>query len=207
VNGYGVVWNAYDNFVYCIGKGPSATTVTATPGVGNALTIRGQITDQSPGALAVSTKLGYGSNGVPCISDADQEAFMEYLYEQQVMPTNATGVPVSIYAIDPNGNYIHLGDVTSDVNGFYSLGVNADTLSAGSGLYKIIARFAGSNSYGASNAECAIQIAPEPTTAPTAAPISLTSTQSEILDIGIAIVVVIIVIGVILAALTLRKRP
>ena len=197
VDGYAVTWNAYDSSVYCIGKGPSATTVTATPGVGDSLTIGGQITDQSPGALAVSTKLGYGSNGVPCISDADQEAFMEYLYEQQVMPTNATGVPVSIDAIDPNGNYIHLGDVTSDVKGFYSLGVNVNTLSAGSGLYKIIASFVGSNSYGSSNAECAMQIAPQPTNAPTAAPISLASTQSEIMDIGIAIIVVIIVIGVV----------
>ena len=64
------------------------------------------------------------TNGVPCVSDASQEAWMEYLYEQQAMPTNTTGVPVTINAIDPNGNYINLGTVTSNANGFYNFEVN-----------------------------------------------------------------------------------
>ena len=44
---------------------------------------------------------------------------MEYLYEQQGMPTNATGVEVSLDTIDPNGNLVHIGTVISDSNGMF----------------------------------------------------------------------------------------
>ncbi len=208
-DGYAVTWNAYDNFVYCIGKGLSATTVSVQNGIqaGPDFTIMGTVTDQSPGALAVSTKMGYGPNGVPAVSDASQEGFMEYLYEQQVMPTNTTGVPVTISAIDPNGNYVNLGTATSDSNGFYSLGVNTNMLSAGAGTYKVIASFAGSDSYGSSYAESAFTVnsAPAATAAPTATPTSLADTY--IVPGIVAIIVVIIVVGVVLALLMLRKKP
>ena len=48
-------------------------------------------------------------------------AWMEYLYENQAKPTNATGVPVSLSAIDPNGNLVTIGTTTSDINGNYGL--------------------------------------------------------------------------------------
>jgi len=47
--------------------------------------------------------------------------WMEYLYQQQPMPTNATGVPVSIDVIDANGNYRNIGTATSDTTGAFSL--------------------------------------------------------------------------------------
>ena len=63
------------------------------------------MTDQSPGA-----------KGTPAIADANMQAWMEYLYEQQAMPTNAKGVEVTLTAIDPNGN-THIGTATSDTSG------------------------------------------------------------------------------------------
>ena len=55
--------------------------------------------------------------GTPAISDESMGPWMEYLYENQAKPTNATGVPVELTAIDPNGNYIQIGSVTSDLTG------------------------------------------------------------------------------------------
>ncbi len=40
------------------------------------------------------------------------------------MPTNATGVPVNIDAIDANGNYRNIGTATSDTTGALSLAGN-----------------------------------------------------------------------------------
>ena len=91
---------------------------------------------------------------------------MEYLYEQQAKPTNATGVPVTIDAIDPNGNYINLGTATSDASGVYGFSVNTDKLAAGPGTYKVIATFAGSNSYGSSSAESYFTVNSAPAATP-----------------------------------------
>ena len=110
--GYIIGGNMYDNKFYCIGKGHSATTVTAPDAVqpfGSEVLLQGTVTDQSPGAL-----------GTPAIADADQEAWMEYLYMQQPMPFNVTGVPVSLDAYDPNGNLVHIGTATSDGSGHFS---------------------------------------------------------------------------------------
>jgi hypothetical protein len=69
--------------------------------------------DTCTGAQVVGQKLGY-RNGVPAVSDASEEAWMEYLYEQQNFPTNATGVSVTLDAIDPNGNLLNLDTTISD---------------------------------------------------------------------------------------------
>ena len=209
VNGYAVTWNAYDSRVYCIGKGPSATTVSVQIGIPAEpnFTIMGTVTDQSPGTLGLSTKMSYGSNGIPAVSDTSQEGFMEYLYQQQAMPQNTTGVPVTISAIDPNGNTIDLGTATSDSNGFYKLAVNSNQLGAGPGAYQIIANFAGSNSYGGSHAESAFTINSPPAATPTP-----TAAQSSVADMyfvpAIAgLFVLIIVVAIVLALLVLRKKP
>ena len=39
---------------------------------------------------------------------------------QQPHPTNTTGVPVTLTAIDPNNNFVTLGTATSDASGYYS---------------------------------------------------------------------------------------
>ena len=146
-----VGFNNYDNQLYCFGKGRSATTVTTAPAINNPaqILISGTVTDQSPG----QTGLGIPAAGTPAISDASMSKWMEYLYMQQPKPTNATGVPVSIDAIDPNGNQVHLGDTHSDANGQYAFLADQSMLTAGAGIYTISATFSGSNSYFSSSAE------------------------------------------------------
>ena len=110
-SGYIAYFNAYDGQVYCIGKGPSATTVeTPLNGIarGNQLVIQGTVMDISAGTKQTQQAADF-PQGVPCVSDASESAWMQYVYMQYPMPTNVTGVPVTIYAIDPNGNQVILG--------------------------------------------------------------------------------------------------
>jgi len=189
-----ITGNSYDDHIYCIGKGPSATTVQAPmTGItaGNSVVISGTVTDQSPGA-----------KGTPAIADVNMEAWMEYLYEQQAMPTNANGVPVSIDAVDPNGNFINIGTATSDISGNFGLAWKTPDVP---GQYTIIATFAGSKSYGSSYAETyAIVSEAAPTVAPTAAPVESTADLYFVPAIA-GLFVAIIVVGL-LIILVLRKR-
>ncbi|MCW4017424.1 MAG: PQQ-binding-like beta-propeller repeat protein [Candidatus Bathyarchaeota archaeon] len=150
-DGYLLALNAYDNKIYCFGKGPSETTVTASPVIGSdkEVLIQGTVTDQSAGA-----------KGRPAISDVDQQAWMEYVYQQQIKPTDAAGVPVHITAIDPNGNFQDIGTATSDILGNYVI----HWVPPVPGLYTVTAEFEGSNSYYASEAGISFYVA-EPTAA------------------------------------------
>ena len=135
-DGYYTACNNYDQQAYTFGKGPSATTVSAPQvGVprGTTVLLTGTVTDQSP-----------GKPGTPAISDENMSAWMEYLYEQKPMPTNVKGVPVTLTAIDPNGNFQNIGVVTSDVGGTYGLSWTPPV----EVKYQITATFAGTNSYG-----------------------------------------------------------
>ena len=153
--------DAYDNQLYCYGKGLSATTVTApetTQVLGTKILVKGTVTDQSPG----QTSPGIPAKGTPAISDDSMSAWMEYLYMQQPQPTNATGVQVIIEVLDPNNNYHEVGTTTSDASGLYSLAFTPEV----SGKYTIIARFAGSESYFGSSAETAVNIEDAPAATP-----------------------------------------
>jgi hypothetical protein len=165
-DGIATAFNTYDNQIYTFGKGPSATSVSASPKVsihGGTVVIEGTVTDQTP-----------ASKDTPAISDQDMGAWMEYLHMQKPIPSDVTGVEVSLDTIDPNNNYIHIGSVTSDMSGFYSHVFTPDV----PGKYTIIATFAGSNSYGSSYAETAINVeeAPQPTPEPTPTPGPMTDT-------------------------------
>ncbi|MCW4019126.1 MAG: PQQ-binding-like beta-propeller repeat protein [Candidatus Bathyarchaeota archaeon] len=232
-NGYLVGWNAYDNQIYCIGIGPSATTVNVQNDVvtkGNTVFIKGTVSDQSPGAIKAAKTFGY-LNGVPAVSDADQQGWMEYLYEQQSMPADAQGVPVHLTAIDPNGNFQDLGTATTDIGGSYGI----EWVPPVEGTYQVTATFAGSKSYGGSYAttQFAVQLpsavspvvtaAPspstlptQPTSAPTSAPTqSPAPSPSEApqpptagmpTETYIAIGAAILVVVAAAAALVLRRR-
>jgi len=199
-----LTFNSYDRQLYAFGKGNSATTVQAPMTEvteGNTVMITGTVTDQSPG----QTCLGIPAKGTPCIADAYMSLWMEYLYEQSPEPTNATGVPITLTAIDPNGNFINIGTVTSDISGNFGYAWTTPSIP---GKYTITATFAGTNSYYASSAETYTYVSTAPPTpAPTAVPpTGLASFAS--LELGIAaVIIVIIIIGAILAVLTLRKRP
>jgi hypothetical protein len=197
--------NYYDMQIYAFGKGPSATTVeapTLAVTAGSSAIIRGTVTDQCAGAKKIAEKVGF-TNGVPAVSDESQEAWMEWLYEQQGKPTNATGVEVSLDAVDPNGNYVHIGTATSDENGLFSYQWTAPDVP---GKYTIIATFAGSAAYYSSYAETATIVSEAPpATAPPEYPQPIDNTLT-IVYATIAIIVAIAIVGLMLVRM-LRKRP
>jgi hypothetical protein len=198
--------NAYDNQIYGYGMGPSATTVIA-PGVGvttsTPITISGTVMDISAGSQQEAVAANF-PHGLPCVSDASMTQFMEAVYEQQPMPTNITGVPVTINVLDSNGNYRTIGTTTTDASGFYSFNWKPDI----TGNYTVTAVFAGTQAYYGSSAQTAFYASvAAPTQAPTATPLSGIATQSTLEYMGIAIIIVIIIIGAAILLVVTRKRP
>ena len=201
-DGYLVSLNGMDEQIYCFGKGPSATTVTASPKVvakGTGVIIEGMVTDVSAGAKSVEARF---PNGLPAISDVDMTAWMEYVYKQHSLPMEATGVSVTLDAIDPNGNFISIGKVTSDLSGVYSTLWEPEH----EGKYTILATFEGSDSYYSSYAETAIGVGPASTPG---TPIEPEPTEPEPLittEIAIIAAVAIAAIIGIVAFWALKKR-
>ena len=188
--GYLIGYNGYDSQIYCFGKGPSATTVSAPKTEiiqGQTLVIEGTVTDQSTGAM-----------GTPAISDEDMGPWMEYMFMEKPIPSSAKGVDVSIDVVDANGNFRNVGTATSDISGVYSLVWEPDI----PGKYSVIATFAGSESYGSSFASTSFYVeeAPQPTPPPEPTPAPQTDTY--VLGMGIAILAAVIILGL----LILRKK-
>jgi hypothetical protein len=195
--------DTYDQRVYAIGKGPSATTVEAAPEVsvhGSSVLVKGMVTDISAGTKSDALTARF-PHGVPAVSDDSMSDWMLYVYKQFPCPANATGVEVVVEVLDPNNNYYEVGRATSDGTGFYSAAFTPEV----PGKYTIIATFAGSKAYYRSYAETAINVdsAPEPTPAPTPTPAPMTDTY--IMGFGIGMIIAIIVVGLLLFLL-LRKR-
>jgi hypothetical protein len=161
-DGYLVYLNLYDMQVNCIGKGPSATTVTAGPKVttlGTSVVIEGTVIDTAAGTKQHEQAARF-PNGVPAMSDASMGAWMEYVYMQKPMPEDAEGVEVVITTLDPNGNTYELGRTTTDTSGTFGCVVDPPV----PGKYKIIATFEGSDSYYPSSATTYLNVeeAPSP---------------------------------------------
>jgi outer membrane protein assembly factor BamB len=200
-----IYWNDYDAQIYAVGQGPSQLTVTA-PDIaapfGTSVMIKGTVMDVSAGTQQTAIKADF-PNGVPAISDASMSQWMEYVYMQKVKPSNATGVNVSIDAVDSNNNVRHLGDTTTDANGVFSFHYTPDI----AGKYTVYATFAGSNSYYGSSAETSFAVdpahptaTPQPTQAPGAA-------DQYFVPAIAGLFVLVIVVAVVLALLMLRKHP
>jgi outer membrane protein assembly factor BamB len=204
-DGYTTFLNGYDMQIYTTGKGPSSTTVqTPQTGIlaGNNVVIQGSITDVSAGTKQTAQAADF-PNGVPVASDNSMTDWMEHVYQQRPLPTNFTGVPVSIDATDPNGNYIHIGDTTTDVNGVFHCTWTTPNVP---GDYSVKATFSGSNGYWPSNAESNINVqetAPTPSAQPE---ISLPPTETYF-AVTAAAIIIAIAIGFAVTILTLRKRP
>ncbi|MGB9841445.1 MAG: PQQ-binding-like beta-propeller repeat protein [Candidatus Bathyarchaeales archaeon] len=201
-DGMMVQWNSFDSQIYCFGKGPTAVTVQATPEIsvhGSKVLVKGMVTDESPGTKNYNIRARF-PNGVPAIADEYMSEWMEYVYMQQIKPTNIKGVEVTITVLDPNGNCYDVAKTTSDASGFYSATFEPPV----PGKYTVIATFAGSESYYGSSAETAIYVeeAPAPA-APEATPTPASMAETYILGFGIAILVVVI-IG--FALLLLKKK-
>jgi hypothetical protein len=195
--------DTYDQNIYAIGKGPSATTIMASPKVSaftDGVLIEGYVTDTSPGTEEYARTARF-PNGVPAVSDPSMSDWMLYVYKQFARPANATGVDVSISVFDANNNYRTIGTTKTDANGFYSFNWHPDI----SGKFNVYASFAGSNAYYASFAETAFAVnpAPEPTQAPTPAPTSLA--DQYLLPATGGIIAAIAIVGIVLALLLRRK--
>jgi len=201
-DGYLVAGNSADGNIYVYGKGQSATTVSAPQTAitsGTSAIISGTVLDQSP-----------AQPGTPCVAAQSMSQYMEYIHMQQPITglwqnTSIVGVPVSIDAVDPNGNFVHIATVTSDgTTGTFAYTWTPTT----PGDYKISATFAGDDSYGSSFAASYATVAnvhatEAPTT--TSAPSNLATTtdlMTYIVLVGIAIIIAIAIATV----LILRKR-
>jgi hypothetical protein len=162
-DGFLLALNAYDNQIYCFGKGPSATTVTApdtSVTLGSSVMIKGTVIDIAAGTKQDEQAARF-PNGVPAVSDASQENWMEYLYMQRPMPKDATGVKVKLTAIDPNGNFQDIGYATTDLNGNFG----KMWIPPVPGEYHVTATFEGSESYWPSDATTYFGVDPAPSPA------------------------------------------
>jgi len=190
-DGYRVQWNSYDNQIYCLGKGPSATTVQAPMTAitaGDSVVIQGRVIDISAGTKQTEQAARF-PNGVPCVSDDSMSGWMEFVYMQQPCPANVTGVEVTIDAVDPNNNFINIGTATTDGFGLLSHAWKTPDVP---GKYTIIATFAGSESYWPSYSETAMVVeeAPAPP-APTPTPLILPPYETYTIGATVAIIIAI----------------
>ncbi len=195
--------DTYDQQVYGIGKGPSATIVTAQPAVstyGSSVLLTGMVTDISPGTDELALQKRF-PNGVPAVSDESMSDWMLYVHKQFERPSDILGVDVVITVLDPNGNVYDVATATSDSSGSYSTVFTPLV----PGKYTIIASFTGSKAYYGSFAQTAINVeeAPAATAEPTPPPASMTDTY--VLGIGAGAIIAIIAIGM-LIILMFRKR-
>jgi hypothetical protein len=194
----------YDNRLYAFGKGPSDTSVSASPKVsvnGDSVIVEGMVTDISPGTSTYALTARF-PDGVPVVSDESMTSWMEYVYMQYPHPTDVTGVKVTISVLDPNNNVYEVTTATTDENGAYSAVFTPEV----SGKYTVMASFAGSKSYVGSHAETAINVndavsnvTPEPTQAP--------QSMADLYFLPVSIVLIIAIVAVlVLMLLMFRKR-
>jgi len=198
-NGYLIGSSIFDGNNYCIGKGQTSTTVSVPQTAitaGTTVIISGTVLDQSP-----------AQPNTPAISDANMSVWMDYLNMQNSTllnnPPNCIGVPVTLTAVDPNGNVVTIGTATSDYQGNYGFQWTPTI----PGLYHIYATFAGSNSYYTSLASTYATVATAATPVPTASPVTGLATTSDLVTYIVVAIVVIIIAIAIVGALLLRKHP
>ncbi|MCW3984316.1 MAG: PQQ-binding-like beta-propeller repeat protein [Candidatus Bathyarchaeota archaeon] len=192
--------DTYNQMIYAIGKGPTATTVTAPDSgieFGRSVTIKGTVLDISPGTQDESIKLRF-PNGVAAVSDESISDWMLYTYKQFARPTNTTGVPVTISVVDSNGNYRTIGTTTTSSDGFYSLNWTPDI----PGEFHVYASFPGSAAYYGSHAETAFAVDDIPQPTATVTPVQ-TNPPYELYIVAMGIAVIIAVATLLIT----RKRP
>jgi outer membrane protein assembly factor BamB len=196
----GKLWfnDRYDGCMYMFGKGPSATSVTASPKVvakGSSILIEGTVLDQSPGA-----------EGYACVSKDSMADWMEHIYRNKPEPADTVGVPVLLQACSSSGSVIDIGVVTSDMKGcFEHLWTPPDE-----DTYKILATFTGDESYYMSWAETAVGVTeapPTPTNGPTNGKTEPEPTGFGTTELAIiAAAVIIAIVALVVAFWALRKR-
>jgi len=198
-DGYLIGTNSYDGYMYCFGKGRSQTTVSASPEViakGSSVLIKGTVLDQSP-----------SQPGTPCVSKESMTTQMEYLHMQHPIDgvggdAVITGVPVTLTAVDQDGDWIDIGTVTTD--GYYGAFGLAWTPPE-EGTYKIIASFESDESYGSSGASTFVTVGPAPAEVEEVDLAPLESSVSDVEDnlsnqtTYIIVILVIVIIALVIA--------
>ncbi len=150
--------NGYDNRLYAMGKGPSATTAETTLAVVpryTGVSIRGTVMDASPGTEDYAIKARF-PNGLPAVADEHMTDWMQYVYMQYQRPTDTMGVPVRIQIVDPAGTYAWIGTATTDSYGNYEYSFIPQM----EGTYTIIATFIGSKAYWGSQQTTYLTVGP-----------------------------------------------
>jgi hypothetical protein len=195
--------DTYDQRIYAIGKGPSATTVAASPKIsvyGDNVLVEGMVTDISAGTKSDALTARF-PNGVPAVSDGNMSAWMLHVYKQFELPANVVGVDVVVSVLDPNNNCYEVATTASDASGYF--GCTFTPLVPG--LYTVIATFEGSGAYYGSFAETFINVdeAPAATAAPTPTPASIADMYLLPATVGI---IIAIVVATIVIVLMLKRR-
>lgn len=191
-DGYLAYTNEYDFYLYVYGKGQSQTTIqTPTTAIthGQTVVLQGSVLDLSP-----------AQPGTPCVSADSMGGWMEYLHQQQPIPANVTGVPVSLDAMDQDGQSIHVATVYTDMSGTYSYMWRPDT----AGKYLVTATFMGDDSYGSSYAQAAVGVV-EASETPPPSTSTLVMPPLELYFAGTAAAVILAV--AIVGLLILRRKP
>jgi hypothetical protein len=198
-DGYLTVSSSYDGMMYVFGKGLTITTATASPKVtalGTSVLIEGNVLDQS-----------VAQPNTPCVSKESMSTYMAYIHKGMPIAgiwgnETITGVPVSIDAVDSNGNNIHIADVTTDgYSGSFGYTWEPEI----TGQYTITATFMGDESYGSSFDTTYVGITEGQVSTTTPATTQVQAAQDSIpyvIGTGIAIIVAIAIVGLLL----LRKK-
>jgi hypothetical protein len=207
-DGYMTV-SSSDGYTYAFGKGPTTTTLSASPKVsvhGTSVLLEGSVFDISPGAKQNGIVERF-PNGLPAVDVQSVSSWMEYVYLQHTFSEDIKGVEVKLEAIDPNSNNQDLGTATTDINGNFGFAFEPEI----PGIYKIIATFEGSDAYYLSSQTTYITVdealspatpidteEPEVTVEPTA--------ETAFITTEIAVIIVVSVILGVAAFFVLRRR-
>ena len=109
---------------------------------------------------------------------------------------------MTLDTIDPNGNLVHIGDVTSDSTGAYGLVWKPEV----PGTYQIIATFKGSGAYSGSSAQTYMGVGEATPTASPAPAQTQPPTEMYFALSTAAIIIAIAIVGAVVIVM-LRKRP
>jgi len=204
-DGYLLALNAYDNQIYCYGKGPSATTVSIKNDViakGNTVLIQGTVTDECAGAKKLIEEGKF--NIIPAIADEYQEDWMEYLYMQQPCPMDLNGVTVKLEAFGEDGSYSELGTVTSNSYGDFVY----EWTPPDEGVYTIMSTFEGSDSYGSSYDATYLSVGPAAAPSGPIEPEPTEPSEAPLITTEVAIIVAVVIAAIVgvVAYWALRKR-
>lgn len=195
--------NGYDNRLYAFGKGPSATTVSASPKIsvhGNKVLVEGTVMDISPGTKEYALTARF-PNGVPAVADESMTDWMQYVYMQYPRPTDVKGVEVTVTVLDPNNNCYDVATATTDSNGFFSCTFEPPV----PGKYTIIAMFKGSKAYWGSTAETAVFVEDAPPASPESTPVPASMADLYFLPVSIAMIIAIVIVLVLLILMFKKK--